>query len=545
MKKTVLLISIILLLMLTSLSSANDTEPFYKWQAPSGSFGIQETTEINWTYFWSLFHQHSMWDLEGYNPVSEEWVSCKEALNITRTRSEDNSSEKITLDFIAPAPITTDYRLTFDIDIRVKEYINKSSWYEYVLTYPIPGYENLSYNVFFNWSDMKDIPGIIFRHGMTEVDNKSYFWFRARRDGVPSGYHLVLDPTFGSKDIGTVDVWNIKNEIRSGFFTCSSDGIAQSITARLYYGYVFDWNVQYRFALYEYVADDDAGVLIAQTEAGSDSGSGAVYPPVGWWCTLNFTSPKPVLKSDTKYFLAAWGTIDEGTSIKLVGDATVTDSVKGINLTIVYAADYPNPMTDEYADNKSYFIYCTYLSEGVFPRPDVFFNAEHRHYTFNRTMGFSYISIRDTYCVFNTSEFHIYAENDTNVTLDDIAGDLTTVDTGKRLLKFDANTSGGFVWFNISGFSALANCTVYRNGTVLVDVRANGSGFISFNNSLWHDNMTFEIYLKSSVVFVFWIMERGVTALLLAFGCFALVFGVLFKDNIIAWFDRKRKKEIG
>jgi len=136
----------------------NNSPAYHYWYAPENSFGISEMKTPNYDHFWNnVFIPHSAWQLEAWHPVNQEWVSewqgtnLNEWLNISRIRSDDNGSEKITLNVTNNHP-TQDlfFRFTFGIDLRVKEYVNKSSNYEYELVYPANLTEN--YTVFFNLS---------------------------------------------------------------------------------------------------------------------------------------------------------------------------------------------------------------------------------------------------------------------------------------------------------------------------------------------------------------------------------------------------------
>ena len=148
----------------------NSSNPAFEyWYAPPNSFGIQQTKSVNWSWFWKIFKQNSMWQLEAWHPVQEVWVdnwqgqNLNEWLNITRIRNESNASEKITLNVTNNHP-TQDlfFRFKFGINLKVKQYVNKSSNYEYTITYPANATEN--YTVFFNFSDGSGIFRLCFSH---------------------------------------------------------------------------------------------------------------------------------------------------------------------------------------------------------------------------------------------------------------------------------------------------------------------------------------------------------------------------------------------
>ena len=133
---------------------------------------------MNWTLFWETFKQHSVWDLEYRNGTL--WSSVKHDLQVTRQYLEDKHC-KITLNFTASH--TADYRLTFGIDYRVKNYTAKLDKWQYQVVY-----ENMT--VTFDWFDVAVLPNLVITHGV----KNDYFWFRIRKDNVQQGRNVVIDP---------------------------------------------------------------------------------------------------------------------------------------------------------------------------------------------------------------------------------------------------------------------------------------------------------------------------------------------------------------
>lgn len=323
-----------------------EEQPFIEWYAPEDSFGIQNMTLVNWSYFWKMFKQHSLWDLEIYNPQTTLWESHKEALTVQKNRSADNTSEKITLIFDAIAPIRTDYRLTFAIDARVSEYVNKSGQHEYTLTYPIND-TGLSYTVYFNWSDMAAIPGIRFSHGIKTLGGKDYFWFRARRDDVPPGAHVELDPTFGY-ETGANPAMNIEDEIRASYATTGSEG-GYLHTISAYVQKSNGANINAMCALYEYDGVDDAGNIVGITRSTTITGNG--------WFDFDVATPFWI-DGSTTYYLAIMGDTDGGAVTLKVAHVRGQNSV---SVARDYTLGFPDPMIGEGQDtDKRYSIYGTY-----------------------------------------------------------------------------------------------------------------------------------------------------------------------------------------
>jgi len=214
------------------ISENNDS--FIYSNAPENSFGISSVKEINWDSFWQLFKENSGWSLEAYESSNNRWMNIDQYLIVDKVRSEDNTSEKVSLNFLAP--YTTDYQLTYAINLPVKSYVNNSKNYEYVLTYSVN--ETEDYTVFYNWSDMIAIPEpLIFEHGMRTIDGDDHFYFRVITgyinnpdDDILIGTDVLLDPTFGNTGTGTSG--QDGDDIPGGYFQMGSiSGTADSITA--------------------------------------------------------------------------------------------------------------------------------------------------------------------------------------------------------------------------------------------------------------------------------------------------------------------------
>ena len=266
--------------------------PTIKAQEEHGSFGnptLPEVTSLNWTRFWQLFNVHSDWDLE-YNNGSG-WISSKQSLQVIRNyyanstempipaNVADASFCKISLNFTSP--YTANYRLTFAIDLDVKEYIYYETKWEYVVSYQ-------NYTVFFNWADLKNVSGLIFSHGIQPIEDESWFWFRIRRDNVPANYNILLDPSFGYPTPGGSFSDTSANQLKGSHWTMPEDGTADNIT---FYG-KGTTSMNVKAAIY---LDSDKS-LVAET------GTVAVTTTNSWWTTPDFAS-KPDLTEGTEYWL--------------------------------------------------------------------------------------------------------------------------------------------------------------------------------------------------------------------------------------------------
>ena len=95
--------------------------------------------------------------------------------------------------------------------------------------------------------------------------------------------------------------------------------------------------------------------------------------------------------------------------------------------------------------------------------------------------------------IFNTTGFYVTSDNDISITLVYIDDDITGAGDGDKVLEFYASTTGGNVWFNISGFPVGNDYVVNRDDITIASPTSNGSGYISFSNDVWSEHL-FEIF---------------------------------------------------
>ena len=328
---------------------------------PGNSFGIGKTnfTYVNWSFFWQKFRANSRWDMEGWHPSLEQWVDNYQGtdldnwLDISRIRSGDNSSEKITLNFTSP--FTTKYRFTFGIDAQVLDYVNKTDRMEYVLTYPINGTDD-NYTVFFNWSDlipMLDNDTIRVNHGIKNIGGRDVFWFRIITNvDLQEGNSYELDPTFGNTDTGT-NQQSIEGLIVGGLFTMgSANGQVDSITA--YHDDTGSFGEK-KCAIY----DTDRNLVGGKTGATSTRGSPT-------WTTFDYgVGDKPSLSANTDYYIVIWGESDGDSHYLMYKTDAGSDVKRNIEN---YDTNFPDPLDAWGSDtNGKACIYATYTITNTAP----------------------------------------------------------------------------------------------------------------------------------------------------------------------------------
>ena len=120
--------------------------------------------------------------------------------------------------------------------------------------------------------------------------------------------------------------------------------------------------------------------------------------------------------------------------------------------------------------------------------PNVHYTVGNEDYSVNQTMNFSQILINATWIKFNDTDFNITSPNAINITLVYIHSNALIANDGDKVLEFYANTTGGKVWFNISGLKPDTDYTVSRGGVLVWAPDSNSSRYISFNNSVWSEH---------------------------------------------------------
>ncbi len=334
------------------------------------SFGIKNVKAVNSSHFWNDFYlPHSTWQLEVQHPVTLEWLDEWEGTNlntwldIDRNRSEDNSSEKTTLNITNNHPTQAlKFRLKFDIDAQVKNYVNRSSWYEYELTYTANKTEN--YTVFFNYSDLKPLiqnETLFAQHGIKNIDGKDVFWFMLTvNQTLGAGNTLSIDPTFGySTGSLSVLLFEASNEDVLGHYATMGAiaGDADKITVK--FGAI-NTNINVWCALYEYTDYDTdyVGNLVANgatdivAVGAGDANSEVDFP---------FSGTKPSLSANTDYYMmiaVSQNYIGLFGNVYVLHDTTGDDhAVRDLDRFIT---TWPSPFTGESALVTDLWMYCTY-----------------------------------------------------------------------------------------------------------------------------------------------------------------------------------------
>lgn len=273
-----------------TVQSDDDTpQPYFYEYMPENTFGIPYMKTVNWSYFRELFNQYCDWELEYKRYSYNEWTDGNDYLTIEKQFNETLGGWKFNLILDVPVDVYS-ARFTFACNLNVLNYVERDG-YQVNLNYTIPG-TNETYNCYFNWSDMFNIPNIEFSKGI--LNNK--FWFRFKKDNIPSGQY-EFDPWFGYQG-GTASK-NINDRLRYGKATQSDgSGYGDNITVFLDVNGVVSTS-SVKCALY--FTSDDTLVPNGITEEKSWDTSFT-----NTWIVFNFTT-QPYLYDATEYYIAVWG----------------------------------------------------------------------------------------------------------------------------------------------------------------------------------------------------------------------------------------------
>jgi len=110
------------------------------------------------------------------------------------------------------------------------------------------------------------------------------------------------------------------------------------------------------------------------------------------------------------------------------------------------------------------------------------------NYSFASALTFNQINHNTSWIKFSDIGFNITSSNAINLSISYLKSNFSNASQGDLLLRFNANTTGGTVWFNLSGFVANRDYDVFRDSVLLSDEKANASGVISFSSNVWSDH---------------------------------------------------------
>jgi hypothetical protein len=123
------------------------------------------------------------------------------------------------------------------------------------------------------------------------------------------------------------------------------------------------------------------------------------------------------------------------------------------------------------------------------------FQVDNENYTFPAGgITFSEVAYNESgsWIRFNNTDFNITSSNPINITLSYLNPNIAGASSGDTILSFNANTTGGTVYFNLSGFQNNDVYTLYRDNAVITSYTSNATGVLHVTNTVWSDH-DFEI----------------------------------------------------
>ena len=116
------------------------------------------------------------------------------------------------------------------------------------------------------------------------------------------------------------------------------------------------------------------------------------------------------------------------------------------------------------------------------PQDTIVFIVGNETYHAVSGLDFGSITIDNDYIVFNSTGFIISAENDISMEIRFLTVDMSNAGNDERVLEFAADSSGGMVWFNLSGFIPGRIYDILLDDLSIGNETANVSGYISFSD---------------------------------------------------------------
>lgn len=144
---------------------------------------------------------------------------------------------------------------------------------------------------------------------------------------------------------------------------------------------------------------------------------------------------------------------------------------------------------------------------------------------------------------FNTLGFNITSSNDIDIVLYSLNSNITAAAPNDIIVRFTANTSGGTVYFNISGLDDNVSYNVYRDDVLDTRLVANYSGGISFTGTSWSEH---DYVIREGSQYIRVIYDHGEMNTLQPFFLITIVLtGVLSVVIVAAFIINNVKKGFG
>ena len=117
------------------------------------------------------------------------------------------------------------------------------------------------------------------------------------------------------------------------------------------------------------------------------------------------------------------------------------------------------------------------------------FEIGNENYTFpSGGITFSTVVQNASWIRFNNTDFNITSTNNIDIVLSYLNDNIAGASAGDTVLSFSADSSGGLVYFNLSGFSPSTVYTLYRDNTAIDTYTADANGVLNMTNNVWSNH---------------------------------------------------------
>ena len=447
----------------------NDSAAYDFWYPPANSFGMGIQKTVNWTYWKQWLNNSFYWTSQrSTNKVS--WTDASSYLKVNTKYNTDNGTAKISIVLnTTGADQNYYYRFMLNCNESLRQMVNHSSLYEYVLTLPCNMTED--YNITYNFSDLKPL----LQQGVITVNSgvtNNIFWSAVSTvTRIQPNRLFTIDPTFGYTS-ATSSAYIIELKTAGTNDTAPSSGTADNITVMLKYITSNSlWSIN--CSLYTFVTPTSSTPFILAT-----TGRSMHVTNTFAWYVFTFPDPKPSIIAGHKYSIFVQANNSPGT-IDIAYDA-----LTGRNFLYSGALTYcqwPDPLVTSLSLNYVASIYCSYTPT----------SSKSWHILSNTINGSIYNSTISLWHILsNTINGSIYNSsiNSWHVISNTINGSIYNLTGSWKILS---NTINGSIYNNSGLWKTISNTingSIYnKTGTwKILSNTINGSIYNISMGGTWH-----------------------------------------------------------
>ena len=117
------------------------------------------------------------------------------------------------------------------------------------------------------------------------------------------------------------------------------------------------------------------------------------------------------------------------------------------------------------------------------------FQIDNVNYTFPAAgITFNSYGYNETMIYFENTYFNVSSTNNLDIELSYLNDNIAGASVGDTVLSFNASSSVGLVYFNLSGFDANQSYEVYRDNSKIQGLTSDADGVIRWTNTVWSEH---------------------------------------------------------